>query len=308
MEIGIEPTVDYAFKRVFGREHNEHLLLALLNAILQHPEGRRLVSVEILNPFLPHDTADDKLAVLDVKARDQLGRLFNIEMQVRTHEFLRARVLYYWARLYAEQLQAGDDYEGLQPTISVLILDDVFSPEETGAHRRFRLWDDECGTLFTDHLELHVLELPKFHKVLSELTNDLDRWLYFLCHAATLDLGAWPNQLADPTIHRAAEELSMLSQTALEREHYESRRKGQLDYRSELKAARRDGAAKGRVEGRTEGELIGQIRLLQALLQQPQPARDELAAYSETHLRTMLAELIQQARQAGLPIGAPSAE
>ena len=83
MPIGVDPKVDYAFKRVFGREQNTDILCALLNAILQPTPDRRLVSAEILNPFLDQETDDDKLAILDIKARDQLGRLYNIEMQMR---------------------------------------------------------------------------------------------------------------------------------------------------------------------------------------------------------------------------------
>jgi hypothetical protein len=35
MILGIDPKVDYAFKRLFGREQNVALLISLLNAVLQ---------------------------------------------------------------------------------------------------------------------------------------------------------------------------------------------------------------------------------------------------------------------------------
>ena len=46
MLLGIKPTVDFAFKRVFGRPENIPVLIGLLNAILKlaHP----IVHVEIL--------------------------------------------------------------------------------------------------------------------------------------------------------------------------------------------------------------------------------------------------------------------
>ena len=99
MLIGIEPTVDYAFKRVFGRTENADILISLLNAVLGRPAGERIASLEILNPFLPQERLDDKAAVLDIKARDESGRLFNVEMQIRPHHALRERLLYYWARV-----------------------------------------------------------------------------------------------------------------------------------------------------------------------------------------------------------------
>jgi hypothetical protein len=44
--LGIRPTVDFAFKKVFGSPENT---AALLNAILELP--RPIVAVEIQNPF-----------------------------------------------------------------------------------------------------------------------------------------------------------------------------------------------------------------------------------------------------------------
>ena len=55
MLIGIDPKVDYAFKFVFGREKTSNILCALLNAILRPSPDRRLVSAEILNPFVDRE-------------------------------------------------------------------------------------------------------------------------------------------------------------------------------------------------------------------------------------------------------------
>ena len=74
MIVGIDPKVDYAFKRVFGREQNQAILVDLLDAVLQEPPPRRLQALELLNPFQDKDYLEDKLSVLDVKARDQSGR------------------------------------------------------------------------------------------------------------------------------------------------------------------------------------------------------------------------------------------
>jgi hypothetical protein len=73
----VDPKVDYAFKRVFGMERNRDILIHLLNAILARALGRPIVSIEILNPFSSKDALDDKLSILDIKARDQSGRRQN---------------------------------------------------------------------------------------------------------------------------------------------------------------------------------------------------------------------------------------
>ena len=38
----------------------------------------------VLNPYSEKMALDDKLSILDIKARDNQGRLFNVEMQMVT--------------------------------------------------------------------------------------------------------------------------------------------------------------------------------------------------------------------------------
>lgn len=79
MAIGIRPTVDYAFKLLFGSPEHSRVTLHFLNAILCHVP--RITEITIQNPFLGKDNEDDKLSVLDIRATDEHGRQFNIEMQ-----------------------------------------------------------------------------------------------------------------------------------------------------------------------------------------------------------------------------------
>lgn len=70
-----------------------------------------VVEVEILNPYNEREFLDDKLSIVDVKARDQAGRLYQIEIQLRNIPDLPARILYGWTDLYSAQLQDGDGYD-----------------------------------------------------------------------------------------------------------------------------------------------------------------------------------------------------
>jgi hypothetical protein len=79
---GIDPKIDIAFKKVFGSEPWRDLTASLINAVLEPPPQRRLVDVELLNPYSEKMTLDDKVSILDIKARDDQGRLYNLEMQM----------------------------------------------------------------------------------------------------------------------------------------------------------------------------------------------------------------------------------
>ena len=77
MAVGIDPKVDYAFKWLFGRESSTGILIDLLHAVLSPPPEEQIVEIRVLNPFSEKMALDDKLAVLDIKARDQRGRREN---------------------------------------------------------------------------------------------------------------------------------------------------------------------------------------------------------------------------------------
>jgi len=82
MILGIDPKVDYAFKYLLGRDSTRGILIDVLNNVLRPAPGREVQDIELLNPFNLQETQDDKISVLDIKARDQSGRRFNVEMQM----------------------------------------------------------------------------------------------------------------------------------------------------------------------------------------------------------------------------------
>src|SRR5947207_2788000 len=182
MIVGIDPKVDYAFKHLFGREKTRPLLIHLTNSVLNPPAGRAIFDLDLLNPFNPKEALDDKLSILDIKARDQSGRQFNVEMQMLAAPYYTKRALYYGTRLHQQQLQEGQDYRLLKPTLSISFLDHVLFPDVPDYHLRFRLLETTHHFLLTEDLEFHLLELPKFTKTAEELERGLDIWLYFLRH------------------------------------------------------------------------------------------------------------------------------
>src|SRR5436309_2552395 len=89
MIVGIDPKVDYAFKHLLGRESTRDLLRDVIDQVLNPAPGHRIQDLELLNPFNAKETLDDKLSILDIKARDQSGRQFNVEMQMLSYRHYR---------------------------------------------------------------------------------------------------------------------------------------------------------------------------------------------------------------------------
>jgi hypothetical protein len=79
-----------------------------------------------------------------------------------------------------------------------MFLDDVLFPAVPAYHHCFQPLEVAHHFLFSEDLEMHVLELPKFTKSADQLTSDLDIWLYFLRHAEKMDTESLPAVMQHP--------------------------------------------------------------------------------------------------------------
>ena len=169
----LDPKNDYVFKRLFVRR--PELLVPLINAVrVGEPPIRE---VDIRNPEI--DGADKGLKGirLDILARDEAFRVVNVEMQTSGFDPWPLRSVYYGARIIGEQLQAGESYAELRPVVAIHLLDfELFTADEAQCNQavwRFELRDQALPQVrLSDHLTLHMIELPKADR-LGLLTPEL---------------------------------------------------------------------------------------------------------------------------------------
>lgn len=88
-----DPKTDFVFKRIFGTEAHKHLLVELLNALLELDADCRIVDVTFLTPEQSVPLAELKLSVVDVKCRDERGRTYVVEMQVLNVDAFEKRIV-----------------------------------------------------------------------------------------------------------------------------------------------------------------------------------------------------------------------
>jgi predicted transposase/invertase (TIGR01784 family) len=247
----INPRVDFAFKILFGSEENTDILLPFVNSILSLPNP--LTELILLNPYNHKTHASDKGTILDIKAKDAQGQWYHIEMQMTDEVCYSQRALYYWSRLYSQQLKKGEDFSKLTKTISIHVLNfDHF--DEPDYHNIYHILNAKTYRRCFEHLELHFIELKKFNKDLSHLTTALDRWTTFLNKAEQWERNFVPRELSnDPAITKAAHVLDTLSLDEEESELYEARLKWLRDEAGAIEKARLDYEA----IGFTKGEAIG---------------------------------------------------
>ena len=255
----ISPRVDLAFKKIFGVEENKDLLISLINAIVGQDD--QVEDITLLNPYNPKNFRQDKLSILDIKAKGIDGKRFNIEIQISDEADYDKRALYYWAKLYTEQLKVAEDYSKLSKAIGIHILNFTSIVETKNYHNVFHITEKENGFAYFKDLELHTIELNKFTEdaseeladIVSKTKNALDVWVAFLTRHDLLKADRLPKELDNDTLKKALHVLDVLNFSEEERELYEDHLKWLRIEANTLKKA----TEKAREEALTEGISIG---------------------------------------------------
>jgi predicted transposase/invertase (TIGR01784 family) len=261
----LSPTTDFAFKKIFGSPESEDILLSFLNAVLGYQSPYRLAKVKIQDPYLAPKILGMKDSFVDVRATDEQGKHYIIEMQVLPVVSFEQRVLYNACKKYAGQIKKGDDYRLLNDVIALTVTDFLMF-EHPDMVSKFKL-RDQSGRDYSDDLELIFVELPKFTKQEADLANSsnlLDKWCYFLRYAQSVS--AVPKVLAqEPPIEHA---FTIANRASLSEEELEMQEKREMfiqDQRGALEKATMDGEATGMKKGKEEGAHEKAIAIAQNL-------------------------------------------
>jgi predicted transposase/invertase (TIGR01784 family) len=251
----ISPRVDVAFKKIFGVEENKDLLISLINSIVGKED--QVLDITLLNPYNPQNFRQDKLSILDIKAKGIDGKRFNIEIQISDEADYDKRALYYWAKLYTEQLKVAQDYSTLAKAIGIHILNFTSIPEAENYHNVFHITEKENGFAYFKDLELHTIELNKFtcdsseelQDIVAKTRNTLDMWVAFLTRHDLLRADKLPKELDNDKLKKALKVLDVLNFSEEERELYEDHLKWLRIEANTLKKT----AEKAKEEGIAEG-------------------------------------------------------
>ena len=177
----IDPMVDFVFKLILGTPGNENLLIDFINGIINPPSP--IVSVTFINPFNDKQHEEDKYSVVDIKARDENGVKYQIEVQLTEPSYLCDRMLYTWSTIYHTQAVKGEKFDALKPAISIWLLSGSMFKNDNKYHHEFGVFDrdQDSNLCLSDHCQIHVLELEKWRE--PDRLQPEDYWLYFFKEA-----------------------------------------------------------------------------------------------------------------------------
>ena len=252
--------LDIIFKRVFGDENNKGIIAAMVSALLEIPR-ESIREITINNVELPPEYLDRKFSRLDLKL-DVDGRTVNVEMQVNYESDFRERTLFYWSKIYSEDLKAGDEYGDLKKTFCVNIINfNLFDCEDYHSH--FKVMEKDRHEVLSEKFAIHFFELKKIDNVRKN--QAMEDWLHLINAETEGELMTIQQTTAIPEVKDTIVMLRQLSADEKVRQEAYYREKRLHDEASALGSARREGIAIGLEQGRAEGEAKGRAEGASAL-------------------------------------------
>ena len=174
----VKPKLDIIFKRIFGDIRNKNIIIAFLSDILEI-KREDIKEIYFDNGELLPEYFDEKFSMLDIKLElkdvdDSENKIINIEMQVNSEPAFKERTLFYWSKMYSEELKSGEEYDSLKRTICINIINfNLFTSPEYQSH--FQILEKERKELLTDKFSIYFFELRKLKK--SSKGKAVEDWL-----------------------------------------------------------------------------------------------------------------------------------
>ena len=252
----LTPKNDVVFSALFSAK-NKNLVKSFISSILNQDisEIDMDKSTHLIKNFI-----HNKLGILDLRVKLDNKIYCNVEVQLNDEGNMPERMLYYWSRLFGNQLKSGNPYDKLQKTISVGIFDFELDNLKNlpGYCSKWKIIDDEGRKIIlTDLFELYIICLPRLRKYSKEkiLKDKLAQWMLFIDDPKSAEVKEIMETNSD--IKQAVQTLEEISDDEEMRRLAELQEKAKLDEISWTYNAEQRGEARGRQEGLKEGEARG---------------------------------------------------
>ena len=249
----LTPKNDVVFSALFSAK-NENLVKSFISSILNQniSEIDMDKSTHLIKNFI-----HNKLGILDLRVKLNNKMYCNVEVQLNNEGNMPERMLYYWSRLFGNQLKSGNPYDKLQKTISVGIFDFELDNLKNlpGYCSKWKIIDDEGRKIIlTDLFELYIICLPRLRKYSKEkiLKDKLAQWMLFIDDPKSAEVKEIMESNSD--IKQAVQTLEEINDDEEIQRLAELREKAERDEASAMSFARNQGLQEGLKEGEARGE------------------------------------------------------
>jgi len=181
----VNPRNDVAFKKIFGNEEHQEILISFLNAVLDLTGDKEIQEIEWLSPLQTPRIKPFRDTLIDVRVTDKRGISFLVESKLERKAGIQA---YFPGMSFRKGEGCCTRPENFPKQDSVIFIGILDFKEFATEHYLTRIQALHTPTDQQDmqDVEFNFIELPKFTKQQEEVETILDKWLFFLTHADAL--------------------------------------------------------------------------------------------------------------------------
>ncbi len=253
----LDPKNDIAFKKIFGTEKNKDILIHFLNDMITFKARGLIKEVTFLKTIQDPETAAKKTSIVDILCKDEKGNQYIVEMQVAREKGFEKRAQYYASKAYISQARVGGEYHKLKEIVFLAISDFIMFPNKKNVFKSDHvILDKDSHENDLKDFSFTFLELPKFNKNIGELTNIVDKWMYFFIHAEETSEKDLHKIIGhDQIIERAYDELNRFSWNEEELLTYDQAEKYEGAFIASMAQKFDEGVEKGIEKGKKERDI-----------------------------------------------------
>ncbi|WP_304333018.1 Rpn family recombination-promoting nuclease/putative transposase [Brachyspira innocens] len=258
---------DYFVRYLLGSLGNEDILENIVNAVLEDLGFETVHNLQIINPHNLAENINLKESVLDVKALTTDNRKVIIEIQLFGNIDFLKRIYYYISKNIVSEVEEKEPYDIISEVISINFVNFNMDFNDKGKpHRCFKLIDTENPKIVLDMVQMHIVEVPRFAKILNNSDaeyikkNKILSWIEFFT-AKDLDKVKDKLKEVNNIMPKVINKYERFISSEDEVQVYNARDAFLYGQTLMLKREREEGLQEGRIagieEGRREGRRAG---------------------------------------------------
>ena len=283
----LNPKTDIVFQMLFSKTNTE-ITKSLISSMIKE----EITTIELdLNKQLEKNEIDDKIGILDLRAKINNNIECEIEMQMIYAKNFISRLIYYWSKLYSQQLKKGNKYEELNKAICIAIINEkIPNLKELQAHTKWQIREEKIRSkILTEKLEIHIIEIPKAIEEYKKNKKDKAlQWMMFLDKPESMEVEKIMKE--NKEIKEAKIVLRELSEEEGNQRIAELREKQVLDTIDIYDTGVEEGIEKGRKEGIKEGVKREKIETAKKLIEIKMPIEKikEITELEEEEIKKLI--------------------
>ena len=248
----LKPKIDVVFQSLFSKK-NEKITKAFAEAMLDEKVKKITINDD---KELFREKPEDKLGILDLELDINDTEKVDVEIQLVDRSNIQERLLFYFSKLYYNEVKKGDDYKKAKRVVMVAILDyDLdLTKEIKRMETKWKLREEnEKDLVLTDKIEIAIIELSKVRAEYEKnKQNKKAQWALFINDPNTREVKEIMKENEDieeavVTVHKMTEDEKM-------RRLADLREKAIMDEKAIRRKGYEDGELNGIKKGRAESQ------------------------------------------------------